>query len=172
MADRLREALALTIETDLGLAGDPEPRLRPLLRAADRTLRERPEETRSETKRLLDTMRKILRFRPSLYPLPELTQEHLAENIKRLRGDFCSKTLGDRIDKMVPRPAAPRIAHIRVPEAIDVGAVLGAAEVLSEDWVDALVGRLRASMQRTLDAINAAVARAPRTATGRNPFHD
>lgn len=173
MADRLREALALSIETDVAGPADPEPRLRPLLRAADRALRQgeaSPGEVRTEAKRLLDTMRKILRFRPSLYPGRELTQEHLAESIKRLRGDYCSKTLADRIDKMVPRPAAPRIAHIRVPEAIDVGAALGTASELSEAETDALVGQLRARMQATLDEIVAAVSRAPRTRPVDNGF--
>ncbi|MFO1170619.1 MAG: hypothetical protein U1E49_06565 [Hyphomicrobiaceae bacterium] len=174
MSDRLREMLALGIDPDLERPGDPEPRLRPLLRAADRSLREtseRPEAARAESKRLVETMRKILRFRPSLYPGPELTQEHLAENIKRLRGDTCSATLADRIDKMVPRPVAPRIAYIRVPEAIDVGAALGAAEALSEDQVDALVAELRTRMQSTLGTILAAIARSPRTAPSRNAFH-
>ena len=150
----------LTIETDLGSPGDPEPRLRPLLRAADRVLRQggaSAEETRREAKRLLDTMRKILRFRPSLYPGPELTQEHLAENIKRLRGDYCSKTLADRIDKMLPRPAAPRTAHIRVPKAIDVGAVLGEGGELSESQTDELVDGLKVQMQSAVDRINCAI---------------
>ncbi len=174
MADRLREVLALTIGTDLASAGDPEPRLRPLLRAADRSLRQtgdRPEAARTEAKRLVETMRKILRFRPSLYPGPELTQEHLAENIKRLRGDYCSATFGDRVDKMVPRPVAPRLALIRAPDAIDVGSALGAAEMLSEDRVDMLVAGLRTAMQSTLDTILAAIAHSPRTAPSRNPFH-
>lgn len=175
LGERLREAIAADIATDLSGDVDPEPKMRPLVRAAERALRTPgaiAESRRDDVKGLTETIKRVLRFRPSLYPGSELTQEHLAENIKRLRGDYCSKTFADRFDKLVPRPAAPRIAHIRVPEPIDVGAVVGAASELGEAEVDSLVDGLRTGMQAKLDEIAAAVARMPRTQGCRNPFHD
>ncbi len=157
LGDRLRTALAFDVATDLAGDADPEPRMRPLVRAAERALRQPDGVTgdkREAVKGLAEDVRKSLRFRPCLYPEAELTQEHLAENIKRLRGDYCSKTFADRFDKLVPRPAAPRIAHIRVPEAVDVGAMLGPAEALAESNVDDLVASLKVRMQAALDAIN------------------
>ncbi len=72
---------------------------------------------------------------------------------------------------MVPRPAAPRIAHIRVPEAVDVGAKLGAAGELSEAQADELVDRLKARMQAALDGINEMVHATPRTKNAANPLY-
>jgi hypothetical protein len=173
-ANRLRIAIEADVVVDLSGTADPEPRMRPLLRAVERALRQPgalAEDRRTEIKGLAGTARKILRFRPSLYPSAELTQEHLAENIKRLRGDYCSGTFADRFDRMVPRPAAPRIAHIRVPEAVDVGVAFRSAGARSEAQVDTLVAELRQRMQAALDGINASVGSQPRTTAFANPFH-
>jgi hypothetical protein len=174
LADRLGALLGAGLSTDLSGTSDPEPRLRPLVRAAERRLRqpaEATEDRRTEIKGLAETIRRILRFRPSLYPTPELTQEHLAENIKRLRGDYCGSTFADRFDRMVPRPAGPRIAHIRVPESVDVGAALGSSEGLSEARIETLVAELKQRMQVALDAINVSVNAGPRTRSVANVFH-
>ncbi|MEZ5926316.1 MAG: hypothetical protein R3D57_18255 [Hyphomicrobiaceae bacterium] len=174
LGDRLRQALGTDIATDLSGDADPEPRMRPLVRAADRALRASEgfaKDRRPEIKGLTETIRRLLRFRPSLYPGQELTQEHLAETLKRLRGDYCTATFADRVDKMVPRPAAPRIAFIRVPEALDISAALGDGDTLSEDQLDTIVDLLRTLMQATLDGINAMAAAVPRTRGVINVFN-
>lgn len=174
LGDRLQTALGADVATDLSGATDPEPRMRPLVRAAERALRTPDavaERHRDEVKGLTETIKKILRFRPSLYPGEQLTQEHLAENIKRLRGDYCHKTFADRFDKLVPRPAAPRTAYIRVPEPIDVSAALGTGAELSETRADELVDQLKARMQAALDQINGVARTQSRTTSVANPIH-
>jgi hypothetical protein len=174
LADRLRLALGTDVPADLASSSDPEPSLRPLIRTADRRLRgpdALAENRRTEIKGLIESIRRSLRFRPSLYPGPELTQEHLAEIIKRLRGDHCHATFADRFDRMVPRPAAPRIVHIRVPEPVDVGATVQPGGSLTEAQSAELVLTLRHRMQDALDAIVRMTDATPRTKRFVNVFH-
>ncbi len=124
-----------------------------------------------EAKRLAKAMRRIRRFQPGFYPGPELTQEHVAECIKRLRCDYCEGSLRDSMDKFVPRPAGARIAHIRVPEPLDIGRTLGRRQELSESEVEALVGELRRRMQAALDRLNAELAGEGSRIGFANPLH-
>ena len=120
-------------------------------------------------------IRRLQRFTPGLYPTPELTQEQVAECLKRLRNDYCEGSVRDAASRFVPRPVAPRTAHIRVPEPIDISALLKGRPALEKDEV-AVVGRdLRARMQAALDGINAELATRPAGAANRirrepNPF--
>lgn len=72
-----------------------------------------------------------------------ITQEEIAEHIKRLRNDYCKGTLRDTLNAFVPQPAGPRTAHIRVPEPIAVHAHEGSEGRLMEE--------LRSRMQATID---------------------
>ena len=47
-----------------------------------------------------------------------VTQEQLAEHLKRIRNDYCEGSLRDTLNRFVPQPAGPRRAHIRVPEPL------------------------------------------------------
>ncbi len=76
-------------------------------------------------------------MRAALYPAAEMTQEQVAECIKRIRYDYCAGTLRDTFNKFVPRPAGARIAHIRVPEPIAVAADVDAAGQVSSRHIAA-----------------------------------
>lgn len=137
---------------------DPAETWSGLLRQAERALR-RLATDQGEGLRMtgiVKDMRRILRFRPMLYGQDELTLEHAAESIKRLRYDYCAGTFRDTLNRFVPRPAGQRVARIRVPEPVDVTAALaehgGDAEACSAH----LVRLVRARMQAALDAINRA----------------
>lgn len=128
------------------------------LRSADRWLRSTAASAsphKDDVRALVSDLRRIARFRPELYPDETLTQEHVAENIKRLRNDYCRGTLKDTMNAFVPRPVGPRRAIIRVPEAIDV-TTGGDSDIGFKDGkAAALTEELRRRMQSALDTINA-----------------
>ncbi len=92
-----------------------------------------------------------------------MTQEELAEHIKRIRNDYCKGTLRDTVNRFVPRPAGPRTAIIRVPEAIAMHEFEGS--------VDDALALLRGRMQEALDGINETLSAGGRFRLYRNPFH-
>ena len=47
-----------------------------------------------------------------------ITQEGIAEHLKRIRNDYCEGSLRDTLNRFVPQPAGPRRAIIRVPEPL------------------------------------------------------
>ena len=93
-----------------------------------------------------------------------LTQEELAEHIKRIRNDHCKGILRDTLNRYVPRPAGPRTAIMRVPEPLAMHEVAG-----SDDEALAL---LRERMQEALDGINGMLGAAGRLKAYPNPFRE
>lgn len=91
-----------------------------------------------------------------------ITQEGLAEHIKRIRNDYCKGTLRDTLNRFVPQPAGPRTAYIRVPEALDVATFDGTA--------DEMMAEVRTRMQAALDAINRGLRAEGRFREYPNPF--
>lgn len=143
-----------------------------LLRTAERWLRGDAASAslhKDEVRKLIADIRRIGRFHPDFYPGPALTQEQVAENIKRLRNDYCRGTLKDTMNAFVPRPAGSRRAIIRVPEPIDVTGEVQAGGL--EDVAAArLTQELRSRMQAALDAINAGILAKGGSITYANPF--
>ena len=90
-----------------------------------------------------------------------ITQEQVAENVKRLRADYCFTGLGDNLHRFVPRPVGPRVAHVRVAEPI---------EVEGGNSPDALLAELRQRMQRTLDEMAAGLPMPASERSYPNPF--
>lgn len=140
-----------------------------LLRVGDRWLRavDRRHGYRDQIQRLLRDTRRLMRFRPELYPHAELTQEQVAECIKRLRNDYCEGTLRDSVNRFLPRPAAARTAYVRVPQPINITALLKGRAALETDETERVVRDLRARMQAALDGINAEIEPLP---AGRGGF--
>ena len=135
-----------------------------LLRAGDRWLRtaDRRHGYHDEMRRLVRDTRRLMRFQPQIYPHAQLTQEQVAECIKRLRNDYCEGSLRDTASRFVPRPVAPRTAHVRVPEPINISALLKGRPSLERAEIDAVVTDLRARLQSAVDEINAEIgANAP-----------
>ena len=120
---------------------------------ADRLLRS-VDDAESDAARLLreliGDMRRILRVRPEMYPHATLTQEQIAENIKRLRNDYCNGSLRDSVNRFMPRPAGSRIAYVRVPQPLNVTKAAQQSPAVAEE----LLAQLRERMQQALDGIN------------------
>lgn len=153
LGDELARRLALNGGE---MSGEPTD-LAQVLRIADRWLRSADSQHRyrDDIRRLVRDTRRLMRFRPDLYPLAELTQEQIAECVKRLRNDYCEGTLRDTASRFVPRPVAPRTAYVRVPEPINISALLKGRPSLDRSETDAVVADLRARLQSAIDTINA-----------------
>lgn len=152
LADTLAQRLAMH---GAEMPSDPKD-LSQVLRAGDRWQRsaDPKHRYRDDIRRMVRDTRRLLRFHPGIYPHAELTQEQIAECIKRLRNDYCEGTLRDTASRFVPRPVAPRTAYIRVPEPINISALLKGRPSLERMETDAAVADLRARLQSAIDAIN------------------
>ena len=109
---RLAELLALDMPPD-------EPG--ELLRLARRRLREAKvvdAELAKQIKSVADRLTLNLRLGTFAFAGETVTQEELAEHIKRIRNDHCKGTMRDTLNRFVPRPVGPRTAIIRVPEPL------------------------------------------------------
>jgi len=137
-----------------------------LMRGAERWLRgtvEKNDDTRS-VRTLIKDLRQLRRMHREIYRDSSLTQEHVAESIKRIRNDYCSGSWRDGVNQFLPQPVGPRTAIIRVPEPLNVGemmATMSSAEMVSE---------LEARMQAALDDINRDLAEQGELISYSNPF--
>ena len=111
-------------------------------------------------------------FTETVYGAPTLTQEQIAESLKRLRASLMRHGFRNAVHNALPKPYGPRIAHVRVPEPIPVDlarASAGAEETAT--YRDELLAQTRASMQRELDALGIELAPATDRFRHPNPFH-
>jgi hypothetical protein len=83
-----------------------------------------------------------------------LTQEQIHECLKRLRGTLMTRGWRQTVHNFLPKPSGPRVAHVRVPEAIRVDSGrAGGSDVVRQSYGDELLETVRARMQEALDAI-------------------
>lgn len=156
----LEKRLATALEADAGQGPDE------LLRLARRRLRDKSAprtDATKELKLLAETLARVRRVGAFAFAGETVTQEELAEHLKRIRNDYCAGSLRDNLNRFLPQPAGPRRAHIRVPEPLAVHQFTGA--------VDDALELLRARMQTALDAINADLERSGVFRRYPNPFH-
>lgn len=139
------ETLAALIAAEI--CGDPFAPVATILSAARKHLRETGTRgTDSQLKTQIDRLTKLVRIGPFAWSRPSVSQEELAEHIKRLRADHCFGSWRDTLNRFVPQPAGQRTAHIRAPEPIAVHERGGDAQ--------GLMAELRRRMQKTLNDID------------------
>lgn len=158
LADLLRRKLADTV----GFAGDDSAEA--VLRAARRWLRREGTADagrHGEVRALSQDLVRLRRLGDFAYQNAEITQEQVAEHLKRLRSDYCKGTLRDTLGAFMPQPVGPRRAIVRVPETIAVDA---------QADVEATLHALRSRMQAALDGINAELRAEGALRTLPNPF--
>ncbi len=97
---------------------------------------------------------RLHRFDRAGYGGPRLTQEQIAESLKRLRSNLLTRGFTHALHHLVPRAVAPRIARVRVPEPLDVDAFRPDEDDARARLLEALGDRMRA----TLAALNAEIA--------------
>jgi hypothetical protein len=149
----IRAKLAALLEIE----PDDNADLQKLARRKLRELAKGSEETK-EIKRLSEMLFRVARLSSFAFERPEISQEEIAEHLKRIRNDYCSGTLRDSVNKFVPQPVGPRRVILRVLDPLPMHDWEGTAEEAAT--------RMRASMQGKLDDINAGLA----FRTERNPF--
>jgi 1-acyl-sn-glycerol-3-phosphate acyltransferase len=131
-------------------------RLRHIERAA-RFLKTKEPKRYATISARLAVMHRLEQFSPRFYNSPTLTQEQMAECMKRLRFDAISGKLTDMLRRWIPFPVADRIVHVRTGEPVDVTAFVAshprnAARVES---VRALVeNRMRETLNALLDEVS------------------
>ncbi|AZO75389.1 MULTISPECIES: hypothetical protein [unclassified Mesorhizobium] len=118
-----------------------------LLRRSRRWLREgkADAEDQKRVRKLAEAIQRIQRVGPWAFAHQTITQEEIAEHLKRIRNDYCKGTLRDTINRFVPQPAGPRCAHIRVPEPLGLHDYYGS--------VDQALAALRSRMQEAVTRI-------------------
>lgn len=158
LVDLLQGMLA----TAIGAAPDSDD----LLRLARRWLRENKVDAAGhvEVRQLSEDLARAGRLGDFAFDDADITQEQIAEHLKRIRNDYCKGTLRDTMNRFLPQPVAARRAVIRVAEPIE----LRDADVDA----DALAVELRARLQRALDVINADLRRQGVLRTQANPFRE
>jgi len=162
-------ALALALQTaliELAAIDGPPNAPADILRRARRRMRQLAGVDSDVSKRLKilsDMLALNLRLGDFAFEGETVTQEALAEHLKRIRNDYCKGTLRDTLNRFVPQPAGPRTAHIRVPEPLDVASFDGTA--------DEMMAEIRTRMQTALDDLNRGLRAQGNFRSYPNPFH-
>jgi hypothetical protein len=170
IAGRLRSSMQDTMEDMPERAADGREDVRNVLRAAERWLRSGQSDDAAGVKRLVKAGRRCLRLTPEMYRSAQWTQEHVAENIKRLRSDWCFGGWRDNLHRFVPVPAGARVAHIRVAQPLDVRELIGGAAPEDALLRSVLVTKLRDTMQSALDGLVGELAPLQQGPVFSNPF--
>jgi hypothetical protein len=139
-----------------------------LRRAIRMRAKEDHEATREDWIRINELTR-LVAFDPALYDRPTLTQEQIAENLKRTRGMVMRKGFANALHNLVPVAVGPRVAHIRVPGPL---AVDGVDPALDDDAARAkLLADLHDRMQASLHLLRCEVAPVVERHARPNPLH-
>lgn len=143
-------------------------------RAARRAIRERtandPEGARRD-RALLGELQRLHGFTRERYPEETLTQEQVAENLKRTRASLVTRGFADALHNTVPVAVGPRVARIRVPEPMAVHDVWSADEATGEARRAELLAELHRRMQQALDALTSEIAPVVDRFRVANPAH-
>jgi hypothetical protein len=111
------------LATRYGPADDePARALHKLRRAVRERATTDPEGARVD-RRLLAELTRLAGFPRAIYDTPTLAQEHIAENLKRTRALLMTRGTREALHNLIPRAVAPRVVHIRVPEAVPVNPI-------------------------------------------------
>jgi hypothetical protein len=95
-------------------------------------------------------------FMRDVYSTPTLSQEQIAESLKRIRSALLRSGTANVLHNYLPRPYGARVAHVRVPEPIRIDPERASGDQDERDaYVEELVEQARRAMQDALDAINA-----------------
>ena len=124
----------------------------------------------SKDRALVTELQRLHSFDPALYDRPTLTQEQIAENLKRVRSALVTHGWRNALHNLVPVAVAPRIAHVRVPEPLDI--TLALAQGGDDEKTRAgLLLTLRERLQTGLDTLGAEIAPALDARRVNNPLH-
>ncbi|RWC64321.1 hypothetical protein [Mesorhizobium sp.] len=144
----LSRRLGKSISSDADVTDTAE-----LLRRSRRWQRENTGDAdgQKQIRKLADTIQRLQRVGSWASANPRITQEEIAEHLKRIRNDYCRGGLRDTMNRFIPQPAGPRCAHIRVPEPLGLHEHTGSID----DAVAELHRRMQETVTRTVAEIEA-----------------
>lgn len=151
-----QKALVAELSRRLGQAISPDtavPETTELLRLARRSQRENTGDADEQKKvrALADTIQRLQRVGSWASANPRITQEEIAEHLKRIRNDYCRSGLRDTMNRLIPQPAGPRCAYIRVPDPLGLHEHAGSVD----DAVAELHRRMQATVASTVAELTA-----------------
>jgi hypothetical protein len=157
LADLLMEILGTRFGAQ---SGDLDAQLQGFRRAIRMEWEENPLSVHNDRKRLKEIER-LRHFSRPLYDKETLIQEEIAACLKQLRGVLLPNEV---LRNTVPIAVAPRIAHVRVLEPIEVHQRVAAEGGDAEAARASLLAELRTRMQAGLDLLGEELSarRAPR----------
>ena len=160
LRERLKLAAAAVKSKIAGLLGVEPDADADWQRLARRRLRELDKgSVEAEQLNLLaETLFRASRLGEFAFQSAGISQEEVAEHLKRIRNDYCKGTFRDTFNAFVPQPAGPRRAILRAAEPLAMHEWRGTAEEAMHE--------ARRRMQAALDGINAGLT--PRME--KNPF--
>jgi hypothetical protein len=120
-------------------------------------------EGQKQVRALADAVQRLQRVGPWASANPRITQEEIAEHLKRIRNDYCRGGLRDTINRFIPQPAGPRCGHIRVPDPLGLHEYKGS--------IDDAVAELHRRMQETVTSTMAEVEAGRGFIFYPNPFY-
>lgn len=154
-ASRQQRVLAeLGLRLADAVAAEPDLDLAELLRRSRRWLREGKADAdeQKRVRKLAETIQRVQRVGSWAFANQTITQEEIAEHLKRIRNDYCKGALRDSINRFIPQPAGPRCAHIRVPEPLALHAYDGSVE----EALAVLRSRMQEAVSRIVTKLEAA----------------
>ncbi len=125
-----------------------------LLRPADRSAQDEASKRRyKEETKLVAEIRRLETFQAEVYGTPTLTQEQIAETLKRIKRDLVNLTTMDGIRNMLPVAAGWRKVILRCGDPINVREQVERHRGEPKELVDELVIEFRKRMQAKLDEL-------------------
>ena len=149
--------------------GDLPRRLHGLRRAILASAKDDREAARRD-RRLLAEVERLHHFTAEHYGGATLTQEQIAESVKQLRLALLVRGAREGLHGVLPVAVAPRVACVRVPEPLDVGAAVARGGDPAAAQAE-LLGELRRRLQGALDGLNAEIEPVVGPYRRPNPFH-
>lgn len=129
------------------LDDDPMHAMRTIGRGIRRRANVDPERA-ARDRALMMELHRLSRIDPALYGKDTLTQEQIAEILKATRTALVTSGFRNRLHNFLPRAVAPRVAHVRVAEPMDIRALI-ASGVSATSMLTAL----RSLLQDAQDAL-------------------
>ena len=94
-------------------------------------------------------------FSRASYATPSLSQEQIAESLKRIRAALMRRGIRNILQNYLPLAYGRRVAHVRVPEPIVVNGMRASGDAEErERYAQDITEQTRGRMQLKLDAIN------------------
>lgn len=119
----------------------------------------------------VDEANRLGGFSRESYSTRTLTQEQIAESLKRLRAALVRRGTINVLHNYLPRPYGARVAYVRVPEPIRIDPRRASLDADDRDaYAAQLLEEIRRTMQETIDAINAEHTTEIAALSHANPF--